>query len=87
MTHIKLGDYKKQANFALDAQATFAYNGDMTKTELRNHFNANGAQISALLGYEHRNWWYGLPEVLRERQSKSVVMRMKANRIKIPKHW
>jgi len=43
--------------------------------------------LAKKLNFKHRNIVYGWSEELTERQSANVIMRMKANRIKIPKEW
>lgn len=47
----------------------------------------NAPTIAKRLGYAHRNIVYGWPDKLSDRQSREVIIRMKAKRIKVPPEW
>lgn len=60
----------------------------MSKTELIKQLgNPSAIKAAQMLGYKDRQSIYQLPEVLTDRQSQAVIMRMKANGIKVPAEW
>jgi len=57
----------------------------MNKFKLIAHLGGNCAKAASRLGYTHRNNIQRLSNPLTDRQVKTIVMRMKAKRIPIPK--
>lgn len=70
------------------------YNGGMvTKAQILDYLGGEKkscGEVARKLGYKHPrsdNNIRNLPDVLSEGQADAIIMRMKANRIKVPKHW
>jgi predicted GIY-YIG superfamily endonuclease len=63
---------------------------NIKKQDLLALFNGSSSYAAKKLGYDGTradNNIIRLPEILSIRQAEKIILRMKANRIKIPKHW